>query len=139
LTPEYAAPEQIAGEPVTTATDVYALGVLLYLLLAGRHPVAGALRSSADLVKAIIETEPPGVSQSAPTALKRQLRGDLDTIVGKALKKKPAERYPSVTAMAEDLRRHLRHEPIGARPDTVVYRATKFIRRNRLADRPTVQ
>ncbi|HEY7054937.1 MAG TPA: serine/threonine-protein kinase, partial [Vicinamibacterales bacterium] len=133
LTPEYAAPEQISSEPVTTATDVYALGVLLYVLLTGRHPAGAALRSSADLVKAIIEIDPPRMSQTADTdALRRQLRGDLETVVAKALKKNPAERYASVTAMANDLQRYLRHEPVTARPDTVAYRAAKFVRRHRL-------
>lgn len=132
LTPDYAAPEQITGEPITTATDVYALGVLLYVLLTGEHPAGANRRSAADMVKAIVETEPPRMSQHvARDKLRRQLRGDLDTIVGKALRKKPAERYVSVTAMADDLQRYLRHEPIRARPDAVAYRAAKFVRRNR--------
>ena len=133
LTPEYAAPEQITGGAVTTATDVYALGVLLYRLLAGRHPAGDALRSPADLITAILQTDFPPMSRVADPAIGRQLRGDLDTIVGTALKKEPAGRYQSVTAFAGDLRRWLRHEPIAARPDTVVYRAAKFIRRNRTA------
>jgi len=149
LTPEFAAPEQIRGGPVTTATDVYALGVLLYLLLAGQHPAGPGPHSAAGLVKAIMETEPPRVSEVAgrtaakpsptpdrgatPEKLRRQLRGDLDTIVAKAMKKEPQERYASVTALADDLRRYLRHEPISARPDTISYRVGKFARRNRLA------
>jgi serine/threonine protein kinase/tetratricopeptide (TPR) repeat protein len=152
LTPEYAAPEQVTSGVVTTATDVYALGVLLYVLLSGRHPAGTALRSPADLLKAIVDTEPPRLSSVVTEAktespetlrenaarravaadrLQRLLRGDLDTIVGKALKKKPEERYASVTALAEDLRRYLAHEPISARPDTLAYRATMFVRRNR--------
>jgi serine/threonine-protein kinase len=131
LTPEYAAPEQVTGGPITTATDVYALGLLLYRLLAGRHPAADALGSPADLLKAIVDHEPPPMSRVAPPAMQRQLRGDLDTIVGKALKKRPAERYQSVTALADDLQRWLRHETIAARPDTIRYRAAKFVRRNR--------
>ncbi len=130
MTPAFAAPEQITGGPVTTATDVYALGVLVYGLLAGRHPAPEA-RSTADLVKAIVETQPPPMSRGAPGALARQLRGDLDTIVGKALQKRPADRYQSATALADDLRRYLRHEPIAARPETLAYRAAKFVRRNR--------
>jgi serine/threonine protein kinase len=151
LTPEFAAPEQITGGVVTTATDVYALGTLLYLLLAGRHPAATA-RSPSDLVRTILETEPERPSDlfagsrtldpqqqrhiadaraTTPETLGRALRGDLDTIVGKALKKSAAQRYPSVTAFAEDLRSHLRDEPIGAAPDTLRYRAAKFARRNR--------
>ena len=133
LTPEYAAPEQVTGDTITTATDVYALGVLLYVLLSGRHPAGDARRSPADLVKAIVETEPPRMSAVAPDRVHRALRGDLDTIVAKALKKKPEERYTSVTALAEDLRRHLDHQPIGARPDTLGYRTARFVRRNRLS------
>jgi serine/threonine protein kinase/tetratricopeptide (TPR) repeat protein len=150
LTPHYAAPEQLTGRPVTTATDVYALGVLLYLLLSGRHPVGLGLRSPAELVKAVLDLEPPRASDATtvdtagdidkliadnrganPDKLRRQLRGDLDTIVGKALKKDPQERYASVTGFADDLQRYLNHEPIGARPDTLAYRTAKFLRRNR--------
>jgi tetratricopeptide (TPR) repeat protein len=131
LTPEYAAPEQVTGGTVTTATDVYALGTLLYLLLSGRHPAERALGSPAELYRAIADVEAPRLSSTSPGALRRTLKGDLDTIVGKALKKSPAERYPSVTAFAEDLTRYLGHEPIAARPDTLTYRASKFVRRNR--------
>jgi len=147
LTPRFAAPEQVTGGAVTTATDVYALGVLLYLLLTGQHPAGPGPHSPADLIKAIAETEALRASDaiasvgaksvaekraSTSEKLRRQLRGDLDTIVAKALKKNPRERYASVTTFAEDLRRYLKHEPINARPDTVAYRAAKFVRRNRL-------
>ena len=148
LTPQFAAPEQVTGGTVTTATDVYGLGVLLYILLTGQHPAGLALHSPADLVKAIVETEPARASDSVadadaksvavgrgttPEKLRRQLRGDLDTIIGKALKKNPSERYRSVTALAEDLQRYLKQEPISARPDSFLYRARKFVRRNRTA------
>jgi serine/threonine protein kinase len=146
LTPQYAAPEQLTGRPVTTATDVYALGVLLYVLLSGRHPVGSGPLSPAELVKAVLDLEPPRASDAITAndskliaerrgttldKLRRQLRGDLDTIVGKALKKNLQERYASVTGFAEDLQRYLKQEPIGARPDTLAYRGAKFLRRNR--------
>jgi len=149
LTPQFAAPEQITGAPVTTATDVYALGVLLYLLLTGRNPAGASTRSAAELVKAIVETEPGRASDAVdsssdpssvavgrsttPERLARQLRGDLDTIIGKALKKNPAERYSSVAAFGDDLQHYRKHETITARPDSFSYRANRFIRRNRLA------
>jgi len=152
LTPQFAAPEQITRGPITTATDIYALGVLLYILLTGQHPAGPGAQSPANLVKAILDTEPKsasdvvasgdrkididGVAQrraSTPDKLRRILRGDLDTIVSKALKKKPAERYASVDALADDLRRYLEHEAISARPDTFAYCTAKFLRRNRTA------
>ncbi|HWH59880.1 MAG TPA: serine/threonine-protein kinase [Terriglobales bacterium] len=141
LTPKFAAPEQITQGTITTGTDIYALGVLLYVLLTGRHPAGPGPHSPAELVKAVLETEPPHASANitteaaekrgtTPEKLSRQLRGDLDTILGKALKKKPAERYNSVSAFADDLRGYLKHEPISARPDTLAYRTTRFVRRN---------
>ena len=133
LTPQYAAPEQLLGQPVTTATDVYALGLVLYVLLTGTHPLGGSARSTPELIQAVVnEAAPrPSMVASAPISRRRALEGDLDTILGKALKKDPAERYASVGAFAEDLRRFLAHEPISARPDTVPYRVAKFVRRNR--------
>jgi eukaryotic-like serine/threonine-protein kinase len=151
MTPEYAAPEQLKGEAITVSTDVYALGVLLYLLLTGRHPAGEGERSPAGLVKSIIESEPLRPSDAVGEAmtnagdaaarallrsasvekLRRVLRGDLDTILAKALKKDPRERYASVGAFADDLRRYLKSEPIKARPDTLMYRAGKFARRHR--------
>ncbi|MCU0952410.1 MAG: serine/threonine protein kinase, partial [Burkholderiaceae bacterium] len=151
FTPEYAAPEQVRGEPVTTATDVYALGVLLYVLLGGRHPTAQATDAPLDRLRATLETEPATLSQAvaqtagasaraAATAratttvrLARELRGDLDNIVAKALKKPVDERYPTVEALADDLRRHLDDQPVSARPDSLGYRTAKFLRRYRLA------
>jgi serine/threonine-protein kinase len=156
MTPEFAAPEQMTGGPITVATDVHALGTLLFLLLTGEHPIGVGSMAQAQMIKAIVETEPPAPSHvvapagagrestgagdtaaarrsTTPERLRRALRGDLDTIVAKALKKEPRERYASVTALADDLRRHLRHEPIDARPDTLAYRAARFVRRNRVA------
>jgi len=153
MTPECAAPEQLRGEAITTATDVYALGVLLYLLSTGQHPAGRGPHTFADLVKAIVDVEPMRPSDavvlsgqdleaavhnaaqrgSTPHKLSRLLRGDLDTIVSKALKKEPTERYSSVTALADDLSRYLRNEPISARPDTLSYRAGKFVHRYRMA------
>jgi serine/threonine-protein kinase len=154
LTPEYAAPEQASGGGVTTATDVYALGVLLYVLLSGRHPAGAARTSPADLMRSIVEGEAPRVSEAIALAdpgdatsvperaaqrsttvgrLRTTLRGDLDNIVAKAMKKAPAERYPDARALAEDLRRYQRHEPVQARPDLWSYRAGRFVRRHRAA------
>ena len=152
LTLEFAAPEQVTGEPVTTATDVYGLGVLLSVLLTGQHPAGPGPHSHADLVKSIVELDPPRLSDivihckagaeaahasaanrsATPDRLSRLLRDDLDTIVAKALKKNPGERYATAAAMADDLRRFLADEPISARSDTFAYLATRFIRRNRL-------
>ena len=151
MTPEYAAPEQLTGAPATAAADIYALGVLLYVLLTGFHPAGAGPHTPSTLVKAILDLEPARPSEivsptgaaavdtiqtaarraTTPERLKRMLRGDLDTIVGKALKKDPRERYASVGALAGDLRRYLSHEPIVARPDTIAYRTAKFIRRQR--------
>jgi eukaryotic-like serine/threonine-protein kinase len=134
LTPEHCAPEQLLGEPITTATDIYALGVLLYLLLSGQHPTAAATHSPAEMFKAVLERVPRRVSESA-TSLKvrRALRGDLDNIVAKALKKRPEERYHSVNKLADDLQRYLAHEPVSAHADSLAYRGAKFVRRNRTA------
>ena len=128
---------------MTTATDVYALGTLAYILLAGAHPAASGDSAPAEILKAIVDTEPRRPSEAATEedaasrgaareGLRRQLRGDLDTIVARALKKDPAERYASAEAMASDLRRFLSREPISARPDTLGYRATRFVQRHRL-------
>ena len=132
LTPHYAAPEQLSGGEITTATDVYALGVLLYILLAGRHPAGPAVSSPAELVRAVLGSDPPPMSQSAglPRHVVRALRGDLNAIVARALRRNPQERYSTVRAMADDLRRYLRHEPVTARPDALAYRTSKFVRRH---------
>ena len=120
MTPAFASPEQLTGGAITTATDVYALGILLALLVTGEHPAGDGTRSPANVLLAILSDEPSV-----------RLRGDLATIVRKALKKDPAERYASAAALGDDLRRYLRNEPISARPDTVAYRTRKFVRRNR--------
>jgi serine/threonine protein kinase len=143
FTPEYAAPEQLQGGDVTTATDVYALGVLMYVLLGGDHPTNSPTGAPLDRMRAVIDMEPKRLSNSVlkrggPTArysveskkLSRELRGDVDTIVGKALKKKPAERYANAVELSDDVRRYLAHEPIAARPDARLYRTGKFLRRH---------
>lgn len=130
LTPLFAAPEQLTQDAVTTATDVYALGVLLYVLLAGEHPLGEAVHSPLTLVRAIVEEEPRRMSAATVGKGAAALRGDLDTIVSKALKKTPSERYVSVSAFADDIRRYLRHEPISARPDSPWYRLNRFVRRH---------
>ena len=134
LTPDYASPEQIAGLAVGTRSDVYSLGVLLFELLTGARPYRLKRDTRAALEEAILAAEVPRPSDAvAEPALRRALRGDLDTIVLKALKKPVAERYASVEAMAEDIERHLSMRPVLARPDSAWYRGRKFIVRNRLA------
>jgi eukaryotic-like serine/threonine-protein kinase len=152
LTPRYAAPEQVTGGVITTATDVYALGVLLYELLGGTHPTARERADPAAQLQALVDCEPHRLSDavrmlaadealaSRITAsrgttldrLRRMCRGDLDTVLVKALKKRPEERYSSVTALADEVRRVLRCQPIAARPDSTRYRLSKFVRRHRV-------
>ena len=162
MTPEYASPEQVRGEAITTASDVYALGIILFELLTGHRPYAvRGLRPSA-VERVICRQDPPRPSTAvlrspdtnqtgnqtgttAPTAtpeavsqarntqperLRRRLEGDLDNIVLKALQKEPGRRYMSVAALSEDVRRHLEQLPVKARPDTVGYRISKFVRRH---------
>ena len=137
LTPEYAAPEQINGDPVTVATDVYALGVPMFALLSGQRPYGTPKSTAAQLARDIVEAEPRRLSAvptalSAPTAPRSGLRGDLEHIVAKALRKRPAERYASVQALADDLQRHLRHESVSAQAPTFAYLATKFVQRHKV-------
>jgi eukaryotic-like serine/threonine-protein kinase len=152
MTPAFAAPEQLTGGAVTTATDVYSLGVLLYILLGGQHPAGPGMKSPAELIELVVNSEAPRLSEALTRTktsggddalttmavargmsldrLRRALRGDLETIVATALKKDPRERYPTVLALADDLQRYLDRRPIRARPDTLMYRTRTFVRRH---------
>ena len=133
LTPEYAAPEQVRGEPLSTAADVYALGVLLYELLSGERPFRFESRHPREIERVICEEEPTRLSArpDLDERLRRRLAGDLERIVAMAMHKDPERRYPSAQALEDDIRRHLESRPIQARPDTVLYRVGKFVRRHR--------
>jgi serine/threonine protein kinase len=144
FTPEFAAPEQLQGGDVTTATDVYALGVLTYLLLGGEHPTPAPTGAPLDRMRSVIEAEPKRLSDAVlrrggPDArwsaesrkLSHEIKGDVETIVAKALKKAPSDRYANAAELADDIRRYLAHEPIAARPDSTLYRAAKFVQRHR--------
>ncbi|HKF55557.1 MAG TPA: serine/threonine-protein kinase [Blastocatellia bacterium] len=162
MTPDYASPEQARGDPITTASDIYSLGVLLYELLSGHRPYRITTASQPEIIRAICEEEPgkpstaiarvetiPGrdgdtevtltpesVSKargSEPDKLRRQLEGDLDNIVLKALRKEPQRRYVSAEQFSEDIRRYTEGLPVIARKDTFSYRASKFVRRHRAA------
>jgi tetratricopeptide (TPR) repeat protein len=131
LTPHYAAPEQLEGGVVTVASDVYSLGVLLYELLSGGRPFAGSSRSAAALEAAVLRGDPPAASSRVgDKAVARKLRGELDAILAKALRRDPAQRYPTVDAFAQDVERHLAGELVQARPDSVAYRWSKLVRRH---------
>ncbi len=159
FTPEYASPEQVQGEPITTASDVYSLGIILYELLTGRRPYELRTRSLAEAERVVVSSVPERPSSivtrattmradakseevaaedlarrrnASPARLRRSLAGDLDTIVLKALRKEPLRRYGSVEELMEDVRRHLDGLPIRARPDTIVYRTRKLIGRHRV-------
>jgi serine/threonine-protein kinase len=149
LTPEYAAPEQLRGEPVTTATDVHALGVMLHRLLTGSLPYGAAAADRAAVERAILDGDAPTLPEAlarldatalaavaearstTPRQLRRTLRGDLAAVVGQALRERPADRYASVLALADDLRNYLEYQPVSARPNSRAYRAGRFVRRHR--------
>jgi serine/threonine-protein kinase len=131
FTPEYAAPEQILGELPSTATDVYQMGVLIFSLFTGRLPLGKEGTTRAQRIKAALNDDPPRMSEVAPAAIRKALRGDLDAIVSKALRKLPRERYGTAAALADDLKRYLQSEPVQARANLVTYRMHKFIRRYR--------
>jgi serine/threonine-protein kinase len=148
LTPAYASPEQILGQPLSTASDVYTLGVVLFELLTGKAPYHVELSSVAQLELAIVQGDPlrPSAAidddaaqfrRTTRRGLARQLAGDLDTVVSKALAKGPGDRYGSAAALAEDLQRVLAKEPVQARPPSTVYRASRFLRRHRWASLAT--
>jgi serine/threonine-protein kinase len=139
FTPAYAGPEQIIGEPVTTATDVYALGVLLYQMLTGKKPFPRISRSLPDLMLELgTETfEPPSarlrrLGSPPPRSQAARLEGDLDAIVAKTLAREPERRYPGAAALADDLRRFLARRPVRARPASMLHQAGLFVRRHRL-------
>ncbi|MCW5962124.1 MAG: protein kinase [Pyrinomonadaceae bacterium] len=146
LTPEYASPEQIAGKPVTTTSDVYSLGVILYELLTNQRPFDFRGRSYEDLIDTAKRTEPPRPSQTASrsgltseegsrafSVPKRLLQGDLDNIILKALRTDPSERYDSVRQFSEDISRYLTGKPVHARPQTARYRFEKYYMRHKIA------
>lgn len=152
MTPDYASPEQVRGEQITTASDVYSLGVLLYELLTGHRPYQIKKHTPVEIIHAVCESEPPlpsvvitqelhgatqgdGIEQKTPPSVIRNpksLRGDIDNIVLMSLRKEPSRRYGSVEQFSEDVRRHLEGLPVTARPLTLVYRAGKFAKRHRL-------
>lgn len=151
MTPEYASPEQVKGEPITTATDVYSLGIVLYELLTGLHPYRGQNSTASEIARATSEIEPEkpstavrktvvaiaqkpsanGAPQELSIKRAKHLRGDLDNIVLMALRKESQRRYGSVDQFSEDIRRHLENLPIAARKDTARYRISKFVIRNK--------
>jgi len=156
MTPGYASPEQVRGEPITTASDVYSLGVILYELLTSMRPYQVKTDSPAEILRAVCDQEPSRPSTAimragkvdadnrkstpegralmrgtVPEKLRRQLRGDLDTIVLKALRKEPSRRYVSAEQLSEDLRRHLKGLPVTAHSDSWSYRSRKFVGRHK--------
>lgn len=138
FTPQYASPEQVRGEPVSTATDLYSLGVLLYVLLTGERPYGRSAHSAHDAARAVLEeepTRPSSLARPAPgwEATRRRLQGDLDNILLKALEKPIERRYAGVDALAADIRAYLGGFPVSARPASTAYVLGKFLRRHRVA------
>jgi tetratricopeptide (TPR) repeat protein len=133
LTPDYASPEQIRGEPVSVATDVFSLGAVLYELLTGQRAHRFETYTDAEFYRVICDTEVTPPSEAVGDArLRKQLAGDLDNIVALALRKDPARRYVSVEQFASDVRHYLEGRPVAARPETLLYRTRKFVTRNRI-------
>ena len=133
LTPEYASPEQVRGRPVTTASDIYSLGVILYELLSGEKPYRIETGDPAELVRLVCERDP-----ERPSTRTAGLSRDLDAIVLKAMRKEPERRYPSAAALSEDIGRFLEGRPVEARRPSAAYRAKKFVRRHRIGAAATV-
>jgi len=135
LTPAYASPEQVRGEPITTVSDVYSLGTLLYEILTGQnaHRFSVPHPPPTELLRVVAQQEPIRPSTAVTDAsIKSHLRGDLDNIILKALRKEPGRRYTGVGSFADDIQRHLENRPVRARRDTFSYRASKFVQRNKI-------
>ena len=133
FTPEFASPEQVRGERVTTATDVYSLGVLLYVMLTGRAPYSLSGLTPLQVIQTICDVDPPAPSAGAPPQVQSLLYGDLDAVLLKALRKHPSDRYGSVAEFAADLRAWRTGHPVSAAPASMTYRAHRFVSRNRKA------
>ncbi|MGH8237753.1 MAG: protein kinase domain-containing protein, partial [Steroidobacteraceae bacterium] len=132
FTPDFASPEQIRGEQLGIGSDIYSLGVILFRLVTGERPYRLDRESRGALEDAVLKAEPVRPSEVSAPALRRELRGDVDTIILKCLKKSPHERYATVHALAEDIERYLDGRPVLAQPDTAAYRLRKFVARNKL-------
>src|SRR5262249_35205486 len=133
MTPAYASPEQVRGEPHTVSCDVYSLGVIFYELLSGKRPYSVLTGSLTEIIRTVCEQEPPKLSEVVTDdRLRRQVRGDLETIAAKALEKDPRRRYASVAEFAQDVQRYLDGRPVQARPATFLYRAGKMLKRHRV-------